>query len=108
MLEAHLTNRPYLVGDSCSIADIANFAYAHVAEDAGFKLGEYPAVSAWLKRVTALSGFVDDLLRTRTTLDLARAARSTTDERKRDDPARRQALSRRRPRPGPRASVEAQ
>jgi glutathione S-transferase len=61
MLEARLTDRSYLVGDSCSIADIANFAYTHVAEDAGFELAEYPAVSAWLERVTALPGFIDDL-----------------------------------------------
>jgi len=61
MLEARLTDRSYLVGDACSIADIANFAYAHVAGDAGFELGEYPAVGAWLERVSALPRFVDDL-----------------------------------------------
>jgi glutathione S-transferase len=61
MLEARLTDRSHLVGDSCSIADIANFAYTHVAEDAGFELAEYPAVSAWLGRVSALPGFIDDL-----------------------------------------------
>jgi glutathione S-transferase len=62
MLEAHLDERPYLVGGSCSIADLANFAYAHVAEDAGLRLSEYPSVSAWLDRVRALPDFVDDLL----------------------------------------------
>jgi glutathione S-transferase len=61
MLEARLGDRSYLVGDSCSIADIANFAYTHAAEDAGFKLADYPALSAWLERVSALPGFVDDL-----------------------------------------------
>jgi glutathione S-transferase len=61
MLEAHLDERSYLVGGSCSIADLANFAYTHVAEDAGFCLGDYPSVSAWLYRVRALPGFVDDL-----------------------------------------------
>src|SRR4051812_35369049 len=61
MLEARLANRSYLVGDSCSIADIANFAYTHVAADAGFKLNEYTAVSSWLARVSALPGFIDDL-----------------------------------------------
>jgi glutathione S-transferase len=40
---------------------VANFAYTHVAGDAGFDLGEYAAVSAWLRRVQALPGFVDDL-----------------------------------------------
>ena len=62
MLETHLDERSYLVGGSCSIADLANFASRHVAEDAGYRLGDYPAVSAWLHRVRALPGFVDDLL----------------------------------------------
>jgi glutathione S-transferase len=39
MLEAHLERRSYLVGSSCSIADLANFAYTHVAPDAGFQMG---------------------------------------------------------------------
>lgn len=62
MLEAHLGGRRFLVGDSCTIADVANFAYTHVAEDAGYDLPRYPAVTAWLKRVTELPGFVNDLV----------------------------------------------
>jgi glutathione S-transferase len=62
MLEGRLIGRPFLVGDSCSIADLANFAYAHLAEDAGYRLADYPAVNAWLERVTALRRFVDDLI----------------------------------------------
>jgi glutathione S-transferase len=62
MLEAQLEPRSYLVGSTCSIADLANFAYTHVAEDAGFKLTDYPAVGSWLARVRALPGFVDDLV----------------------------------------------
>ena len=61
MLEAHLEGRSYLVGNSCSIADLSNFAYAHVAQDAGFRLTDYPAVSGWLERVRALPRFIDDL-----------------------------------------------
>ena len=61
MLEAHLEGRSFLVGDSCSIADLSNFAYAHVAQDAGFRLTDYPAVSGWLERVRALPRFIDDL-----------------------------------------------
>jgi len=61
MLEAHLEGRSFLVGTSCSIADVANFAYTHVAGDAGFDLGDYPAVGNWLRRVSSLPGFVDDL-----------------------------------------------
>jgi glutathione S-transferase len=62
MLEAHLNGRPYLVGTSCSIADLTNYAYTHVAEDADFHLSDYPSVSAWLQRVRSLRGFVDDLI----------------------------------------------
>lgn len=61
MLEARLEGRRYLVGSSCTIADVANFAYTHVAGDAGFDPGEYASVNAWLRRVRALPGFVDDL-----------------------------------------------
>lgn len=50
------------MGDSCSIADLANFAYTHVAEDAGYQLADYPSVSAWLERVRAQPGFMDDLV----------------------------------------------
>jgi glutathione S-transferase len=60
-LEARLEARPYLVGSSCSIADVVNFSYTHVAEDAGFDLGDYPSVGAWLGRIEALPHFVDDL-----------------------------------------------
>jgi glutathione S-transferase len=60
MLEAHLAGRAFLVGDAPTIADVACFAYAHVAPDAG--LAHPPAVAAWLDRVRALPGFVDDLV----------------------------------------------
>jgi glutathione S-transferase len=62
LLERHLQKRSYLVADSCSIADVANFAYTHVAADAGYDLDIYPAVADWLSRVQALPGFVDDLV----------------------------------------------
>ena len=62
MLEAHLDGRSYLVGTSCSIADMANFAYAHVAEDAGYQLADYPAVGAWLERVRTQPRFIADLI----------------------------------------------
>jgi glutathione S-transferase len=61
-LEHHLRDRRFLIGDACSIADVANFAYTHVASDAGFELADYPAVSAWLARVTELPRFIDDLI----------------------------------------------
>jgi glutathione S-transferase len=62
MLEAHLQAAPYLVGASCSIADIANFAYTHVAGDAGLDLAQYPAISGWLRRITELPHYINDLV----------------------------------------------
>jgi glutathione S-transferase len=62
MLQEHLGDRSYLVGDRCTIADLSNFAYTHVAEDAGYRLDNYPAVEAWLDRVRAQPRFVDDLV----------------------------------------------
>jgi glutathione S-transferase len=61
-LEDHLQQHRFLVDDSCTIADLANFAYTHVAADAGYDLTKYPAVSAWLERVKTLPHFVDDLV----------------------------------------------
>ncbi len=61
VLEEHLVDRSFLVGDRCSIADLSVFAYTHVAPDAGYELGRYPAVGAWLGRVRDQPGFVDDL-----------------------------------------------
>jgi glutathione S-transferase len=61
-LESRLDWRRYLVGDRCSIADVSNYAYAHVARDAGYDMAEYPAVSRWLELVEAEPGFVNDLV----------------------------------------------
>ncbi|MGI9112281.1 MAG: glutathione S-transferase family protein [Gaiellaceae bacterium] len=61
VLEEHLAHRSFLVGERCSIADISVFAYTHVAVDAGYDLARYQAVAAWLGRVRAQPGFVDDL-----------------------------------------------
>jgi glutathione S-transferase len=52
-LEGQLELAPYLVGDAYSIADIALYAYTHVAGEAGFELATRPAIRAWLARVEA-------------------------------------------------------
>jgi len=51
VMEGHLGARPFFVGDRYSIADIALYAYTHVAPEGGFDLAPYPAVRAWLDRV---------------------------------------------------------
>jgi glutathione S-transferase len=53
VMENHLATRAYFVGDSYSIADIALYAYTHVAEEGDFDLARFPNVRAWLARVTA-------------------------------------------------------
>ncbi|SGZ09365.1 Putative glutathione S-transferase protein [Moritella viscosa] len=58
VMETQLTTTPYLVGDSATTADIALFAYTHVAEEGGYDLGEFPHISAWITRIQALNHFV--------------------------------------------------
>ena len=62
VLDDHLAEREFLVGDRCSIADLSVFGYACVADQAGFDLASFPGVVAWLERVRALPGFVGDQL----------------------------------------------
>jgi glutathione S-transferase len=52
-MEQHLDGRDYLVGDSASLADIALYAYTHVAHEGGFDLAGYPALRTWLDRVAS-------------------------------------------------------
>jgi glutathione S-transferase len=58
ILERHLRERAYLVGERFTIADIALYAYTHVAEDGGFDLEPLPAVREWLQRVAAQPGWI--------------------------------------------------
>lgn len=51
VMERHLESRPYFAGDRYSIADIALYAYTHVANEGGFDLAGFPAVREWLARV---------------------------------------------------------
>lgn len=53
VMEQQLLRTPYLVGDHYSIADVALYAYTHVAEEGGFRLDGYPAIRAWLQRVAS-------------------------------------------------------
>ena len=56
--ERHLDGRAFFVGDAISLADIALYAYTHVADEGGFDLARYPAVRAWLDRVASEPGHV--------------------------------------------------
>jgi glutathione S-transferase len=57
-MERHLGGAPWFVGGAMSLADIALYAYTHVADEGGFDLGRYPAIGAWLGRVAAEPGHV--------------------------------------------------
>ena len=58
LMDEHLAGRAYFVGDRLSLADIALYAYTHVAEEGGFDLGRYPAIATWLDRVASAPGYM--------------------------------------------------
>jgi glutathione S-transferase len=58
VMEQHLSGRDYFAGMRYSIADIALFAYTHVADEGGFDLARYPNVRAWIARVQGQPGHV--------------------------------------------------
>jgi glutathione S-transferase len=53
VMEGHLAKRAFFAAERYTIADIALYAYTHVAEEGGFPLAPYPAIRAWLARVAA-------------------------------------------------------
>jgi glutathione S-transferase len=57
VMEQHLAKQDYFVGDY-SIADIALFAYTHVADEGGFPLDGFPKIRAWIERVKAQPYFI--------------------------------------------------
>jgi glutathione S-transferase len=54
-------DRPFLAGDGYTVADTAVYAYTHCAGDVGVDAREHDAIAAWLDRVEATPGFVNDL-----------------------------------------------
>jgi len=60
-LELALRSSQFLVGDGCTVADLANYAYVHVAPEAGLPLRPYPAILRWLAEIERQPGFVNDL-----------------------------------------------
>lgn len=58
LMEEHLADHAFFVGESLTLADVALYAYTHVAGEGGFDLAAYPAVSAWLERVAAEPGYI--------------------------------------------------
>jgi glutathione S-transferase len=58
IMDAHLATRRFFVTERYTIADIALYAYTHVAHEAGLDLEPYPHLSAWLARVASEHGHV--------------------------------------------------
>ena len=57
-MERHLDGSEWFVGDGITIADVALYAYTHVADEGGFDLEPYPAIRGWLERTAAQPGHV--------------------------------------------------
>lgn len=58
VMENHLRQHSYFVDERYTIADIALFAYTHVADEGGFDLTQFPAIQAWLERVKNQPGYI--------------------------------------------------
>ena len=58
VMERHLSEREFFVGDRPTVADVALYVYPSVAHGGGFDLGAYPAVGVWTERVAGLPGYV--------------------------------------------------
>jgi glutathione S-transferase len=59
ILQRELAARPFIAGEAYTIADMSLFAYTHRADEAGLPLREFPLVCAWIERVRAQAGFLD-------------------------------------------------
>ena len=57
-MNAHLARRTFFVGERYCIADIALYAYTHVAAEGGFDLAPYEAVREWVERVRRQPGHI--------------------------------------------------
>lgn len=57
-MERHLAGREFFVGAGPTVADLALYAYTHVAHEGGFEMGRFEAVGAWLERIRVLPGHV--------------------------------------------------
>jgi glutathione S-transferase len=58
VMEGHLATRSWFVGERYTIADIALYAYTHVAHEGGFDLARFPSVQRWLERVASQPRYV--------------------------------------------------
>jgi glutathione S-transferase len=58
-MERHLEGgREFFVGEGPTVADLALYAYTHVAHEGGFEMDRFAAIGEWLGRIRALPGYV--------------------------------------------------
>ena len=57
VLEAHLTQRDWIVGRSVTNADLTCCGYLFYTEPFSFSRSEWPAIDKWLSRIENLSGW---------------------------------------------------
>lgn len=58
VMEKHLAQHSFFVGDKYSIADIGLYAYTHVADEGGFDLSKYAAIQAWFARIQSQPNYI--------------------------------------------------
>ena len=58
IMEQQLSNSDYFVNNQLTTADIALFAYTHVADEGGFDLTQYPAIKRWIKRIESQPNYI--------------------------------------------------
>jgi len=58
MMEAHLEERKFLVGDAPTITDVTSYSYIAHAPEGDVSLQPYPNIRAWLTRIEQLPGVV--------------------------------------------------
>jgi glutathione S-transferase len=59
VMERHLSENTFFVDNTYSIADIALYAYTHLAHEGGLDLGAYPHIRAWITRINTGSRHID-------------------------------------------------
>ncbi len=58
VMETHLATRSFFVGDRYTVADIALYAYTHVAHEGGFELDRYPRIQSWIDRIRSSPKYI--------------------------------------------------
>jgi glutathione S-transferase len=58
VMEQHLTQHSFFVNDRYTIADLALYAYTHLADQGGYAMNQYPAILKWCDRVASQPNYI--------------------------------------------------